>query len=151
MTARPLSSETIHASCVAVAIAGGRHAVLLEGRSGAGKSDLALRLIDRGALLVSDDYTLLRRTDAGLIATAPTTIAGRMEVRGIGIVAMETLAECRVRLLVTLDEPVERMPEGGTARTLAGVPVPAIRLPSLEPSAAIKIELALREIGLKTP
>ncbi|MFS0736796.1 HPr kinase/phosphatase C-terminal domain-containing protein [Sphingomonas sp. 1P06PA] len=151
MTMRPLSSETIHASCVALSIAGTRHAVLLGGRSGAGKSDLALRLIDRGAVLVSDDYTLLRRTDAGLIASAPATIVGRMEVRGIGIVTMETLAECRVRLLVALDEPVDRMPEGSTSRIIAGIPVPTIRLPSLEPSAAIKIELALREIGLKAP
>ena len=48
---RALSSETLHASCVAI---NGR-AVLIEGRSGSGKSDLALRLIDQGGVLVSDD------------------------------------------------------------------------------------------------
>ena len=53
-----LSSETIHASCVAI---DGR-ALLIEGASGDGKSDLALRLIDRGATLVSDDYTCLLYT-----------------------------------------------------------------------------------------
>ncbi|MBA3881078.1 MAG: aldolase, partial [Sphingobium sp.] len=52
-----VSSETLHVSCVAI----GDRAVLIEGRSGAGKSDLALRLIDRGARLVSDDYTLVVR------------------------------------------------------------------------------------------
>ena len=66
-----LSSETVHASCVAIR---GR-AVLIEGRSGSGKSDLALRLIDHGAMLVSDDYTLLTRDGTRLIATPPPTIA----------------------------------------------------------------------------
>ena len=63
-----LSSETIHASCVAI---GGR-AVLIEGVSGSGKSDLALGLIDRGAQLVSDDYTVVQRREARLIARKPS-------------------------------------------------------------------------------
>ena len=66
-----LSSETVHTSCVAI---DGR-AVLIGGRSGRGKSDLALRLIDRGAALVSDDYTLVKRVTGRLLAAAPPTIA----------------------------------------------------------------------------
>ena len=69
--------ETIHASTVAIE---GR-AVMIVGPSGAGKSDLALRLIDRGATLVADDYTNLSRDGDTLVASAPATIAGRIEVR----------------------------------------------------------------------
>ncbi|MGO4863291.1 HPr kinase/phosphorylase, partial [Campylobacter jejuni] len=70
--------------------------VLIAGPSGSGKSDLALRLIDRGAVLVSDDYTLLHVEGGELHATAPVTIAGRIEVRGIGIVDRPTLARVPV-------------------------------------------------------
>src|SRR5687768_12453001 len=99
MSKTALSSETIHASCVVI----GNSAVLLHGASGSGKSDLALRLIDRGAALVSDDYTLLKRVGDRLVASAPPTIAGRIEVRGIGVVEMACVAEAHVRLLVALD------------------------------------------------
>lgn len=145
MSAPSLSSETVHASCVAI---DGR-AVLLAGRSGSGKSDLALRLIDRGAKLVSDDYTLVRRTGDRLMASAPATISGRMEVRGLGVVDMPPLAEAPVALLIELDEPVERMPaEMPPTRRLAGVDIPIVALPPLEASAPIKVELALAAFGL---
>jgi serine kinase of HPr protein (carbohydrate metabolism regulator) len=123
--------------------------VLLHGASGAGKSDLALRLIDRGAALVSDDYTLVRRIGDRLVATAPPTIAGRIEVRGIGVIDMPHVVEAHVRLLIALDEPVPRMPDAAPAeRWIAGVALPVIALPALEPSAPIKVELALRNLGL---
>ena len=145
MTMPPLSSETLHASCVAI---GGR-AVLLHGRSGSGKSDLALRLIDRGAQLVSDDYTVVRRVGDGLVASAPANIAGRMEVRGIGVVAMEAVDGIPVALMVLLDELVERMPDDQPAtRPVAGLPLPVIALAALEASAPIKLELALDRFGL---
>lgn len=141
--ARALSSETLHATSVAI---DGR-AVLLCGPSGAGKSDLALRLIDRGAVLVSDDYTLAKRVDGRLLATAPGTIAGKMEVRGIGIVVMPSLAEAPVALLVDLADKVERMPEAAR-RWVAGVEVPLVTLAPLEASAPVKVELALKALGL---
>lgn len=136
-----LSSETIHASCIAI---GGR-AVLLAGRSGAGKSDLALRLIDRGATLVSDDYTRLIRRDGRLHASPPAQ-AGRIEVRGIGIVDMPHLADVPVALLVDLAAQVPRMPEPATRR-LAGVDLPTAALAPLEASAPIKVELLLAAIA----
>lgn len=138
-----LSSETLHASCVAI---DGR-AVLIEGRSGSGKSDLALRLIDRGAKLISDDYTVLTRRDGALIASAPATIAGKIEVRGIGIVAMDAVADAPVALVVQLADAPERMPEPRAARRIAGMDIPEIILPALEPSAPIKVEIALRQHG----
>ncbi len=135
-----LSSETIHASCVAI---DGR-AVLIEGRSGTGKSDLALRLIDRGAQLVSDDYTMLLRRGADLIAKPPANLAGKMEIRGIGIVELSHLSDITVAMLVVITEQPPRMPAGGRKRIIAGVEVREIALPSLEPSAPIKVEWALR-------
>jgi serine kinase of HPr protein (carbohydrate metabolism regulator) len=135
-----LSSETIHASCVAIDGA----AVLIEGRSGEGKSDLALRLIDRGAVLVSDDYTTLLRRGRALVATAPANLAGKLEVRGIGIVELPHVGEAPVALLVTIVPLPARMPADGRTRRLAGVDLREIALPALEPSAPIKVELALK-------
>ena len=145
MTSVAPSSETLHASCVLIDGAG----VLLHGASGTGKSDLALRLIDRGAALVSDDYTLLRRVGDRLLASPPETIAGRIEVRGLGLIDMPHAQEAYVRLLIALDEPVPRMPEDeAPARWIAGVAVPVVALAALEASAPIKVELALRTLGL---
>ncbi|BBD98713.1 aldolase [Sphingobium amiense] len=143
--ARALSSETLHATSVAIA---GR-AVLLSGPSGSGKSDLALRLVDRGGILVSDDYTLVKRVDGRLVATAPTTIAGKMEVRGIGIVDLPRIPEAPVALLIDLFDRVERMPLDPLLRIVAGMQVPVIKIAPFEASAPIKVELALDKIGLR--
>lgn len=140
---RALSSETLHATSVAI---NGR-AVLLCGVSGIGKSDLALRLIDRGAVLISDDYTLVKRVDGQLVATAPVTIVGKMEVRGLGIVAMPHVADVPVALLVDLFDKVDRMPLEPLMRTVAGMDVRVVKIAPLETSAPIKVELALRTLG----
>ncbi|MDO7836077.1 HPr kinase/phosphatase C-terminal domain-containing protein [Sphingobium sp. HBC34] len=142
--ARALSSETLHATSVAI---GGR-AVLLCGPSGSGKSDLGLRLIDRGGMLVSDDYTLVKRIDGRLIATAPTTIAGKIEVRGLGIIDQPSVCEIPVALIVDLFDTVDRMPMEPLRRAVAGIDVPVIRIAPFETSAPIKVELALRTLGL---
>jgi serine kinase of HPr protein (carbohydrate metabolism regulator) len=133
----------IHASCVAI---DGR-AVLISGDSGAGKSDFALRLIDRGATLVSDDQVALSADSGRLLASAPATIAGQIEVRGLGIVAMPYRSSMPVALLIDLGAPVPRMPEPHT-RSLCGIAVPAVALDPFEASAAIKAELALRQWGM---
>jgi serine kinase of HPr protein (carbohydrate metabolism regulator) len=138
-----LSSETVHATAVAM---NGR-AVLIAGRSGAGKSDLALRLIDRGAVLVSDDQTMTLRRDGKLLASAPANLAGKMEVRGLGILEMDHLSDVEVVLVVSVDGAVERMPLAPTERRIAGVSVPMVTLAALEPSAPIKVEMALKRLG----
>lgn len=145
MNSKSLSSETLHASCVAI----GGKAVLISGRSGSGKSDLALRLIDRGALLVSDDYTIVRRVDGRLLAGAPETIHGKIEVRGIGILEFETASDVPVCLLVDLDRDVERLPPEVETMQIAGVTVPVIAANALEASAAVKVEAALHHFGLR--
>ena len=139
-----LSSETVHMSAVAI---DGR-AVLIGGLSGKGKSDLALRLIDRGARLVSDDYTIVRRVGGRLVASAPATIAGRIEVRGVGILEFPHEEDVPIGLVVDLDREAERLPEAGDTRILAGLEVPVIALSGLEASAPIKVEAALRQFGL---
>jgi serine kinase of HPr protein (carbohydrate metabolism regulator) len=136
--------EIVHASCVAI---GGR-GVLLAGKSGAGKSDLALRLIDRGARLVSDDYTELRRGGETLLARAPERIAGKIEVRGVGIVELEAAADVPVCLYADLDRQVERLPEA-QAIALAGQAIPLVAIAALEPSAPLKLEHALVLFGLR--
>jgi serine kinase of HPr protein (carbohydrate metabolism regulator) len=135
-------SEEVHASCVQI---GGR-AVLIRGPSGSGKSDLALRLIDRGAVLVSDDYTVLNSVGGILHASPPETIAGKLEVRGVGIVERPYATPVPVALLIDLAQPPEPKTVG-----LGGVHIPAIRLSALEASAPIKVEAALHLQGLPLP
>ena len=138
----PTSSDTLHATTVAI----GGEAVVIEGRSGAGKSDLAMRLIDRGAVLVSDDRSLLVRSGARLVAKAPATMAGRIEVRGLGIVAVAHADDVPVALVVRLDAEDQRMPER-RVRRVAGVEVRELILDPFRASAPIKIEWALRDAG----
>lgn len=145
MIGRSLSSETIHASTVAF---DGR-AVLISGPSGSGKSDLALRLIDRGFSLVSDDQTIVRRQGERLVATAPATIAGKLEVRGIGIVEMEALADVPVALIVELTSDFARLPDDDRQRQLLGVSLPLITVDAMTASAAAKVAVGLERLGLK--
>ena len=139
-----ISSETLHASAVAI---DGR-AVLIGGRSGQGKSDLALRLIDRGARLISDDYVFVRRVEGRLLASAPGTIEGKIEVRGVGLMELPAERDVAVALFVDLDLAPERLPADEDRRTMAGVELPVIALSGLEASAPIKVEAALKMIGL---
>lgn len=140
-----LSSETVHASTVAI----DGHAVLIAGRPGSGKSDLALRLIDRGAVLVSDDYTILTRSGDGLVASPPETIRGRIEVRGVGLIEMPFASSIPVAMIVTVDDIVPRMPAPDQSRTLAGFDLPLVALAAFEDSAPIKVELALKALAPK--
>ena len=136
----------IHATSVMI---DGR-VLLLAGRSGSGKSDLAMRLIDRGALLVSDDYTRLEARDEILYASPPPRIAGQIEIRGIGIVEMGFAGEGPVALMLDLDGTPARLPdENLPAVPLLGVPIPVIALKALESSAPIKAEQALLRHGLR--
>ena len=132
----------VHATTLQV----GAHGVMLLGASGAGKSDLALRLIADGALLVSDDQTRLTVKDGRLIASAPATIAGRIEARAIGILPAPQIESAIVRLAVELKSPLDRMPEPATwaPPNVAGAPqVPLIALSPFEASAPIKLKMAL--------
>lgn len=140
-----LSAETIHASTVA---AEGR-AVVISGPSGAGKSDLALRLLDRGFTLVSDDQTTIRRDGERLIASAPPNIAGKLEIRGVGIVDMDVLKDIPIALFVELTSEIQRLPDDSRERPLLGVRLPLISIDAMTASAPSKVALALDRMGLK--
>ena len=138
-----MQSVNIHASCVAINGKG----VLILGESGSGKSDLALRLIDDGARLVADDRTELTVERGRLCARAPKSIAGLIEVRGLGIVAQPFADKAYIALAVRLESAPQRLPEPAfytppEPLKLARKP-PFILLDGRLPSAAAKIRLAL--------
>jgi serine kinase of HPr protein (carbohydrate metabolism regulator) len=139
-----LSAETVYASSVAI---DGR-AVLITGASGAGKSDLALRLLDRGFSLVSDDQTIVKRDGDRLIASAPLTIAGKLEIRGIGIVEMPHTDDVPVALMVELTSDIQRMPDESRERSLLGTALPLISIDAMTASAPSKVAIALDGMGL---
>lgn len=122
---------------------------MLRGPPGSGKSDLALRLIEAGARLVSDDQTVLARRGAVLVASAPPSLRGRLEVRGIGICAIEALPSAGLSLVAELVPPhaVERMPAPAFADYL-GVGVRIVGISPFEISASAKVRLALDMVRL---
>ncbi len=126
-------------------------AVLLRGPSGAGKSDLALRLMEAGGRLIADDQTHLAVKGRTLVASSPAAIAGRIEVRGLGIVELpraRLLVRAPVALLVDLVPPgkIERMPEP-SHETQQGITLPVVALAPFEASAVTKLLLALDRIA----
>jgi serine kinase of HPr protein (carbohydrate metabolism regulator) len=137
----------LHATCVAVGGVG----VLLRGRPDAGKSDLALRLIDQGGRLIADDYVRVRRRRQRLIARAPAEIKGRIEVRGLGIVAVPARGEATVGLIVDLvgRGRIERMPKARSS-VILGVKVPVLRMDPFQASTVAKIKLAVAVLNRRS-
>lgn len=145
----------LHATCVSIDGQG----VLLLGPPGAGKSDLALRLIDapgRGtggalaiALLVSDDQVLVARNGSALFASPPAPTAGMLEMRGFGILRVLFEPAVRLRLAVRL-EPVariERMPDAAQSRFEAlGLALPQVMIDAAGASAAARVRAALASL-----
>lgn len=130
----------VHATSVEI----GGHAVLIRGPSGGGKSDLALRLIDGGATLVADDQTAVTIEGGRLFVGVPDTIAGLLEVRGLGIVRMAHRARAPLALVVDLVQAkeVDRLPEPSSAQLL-GLMVPRVALAAFEASTPAKVRLAM--------
>lgn len=144
------ASRHIHATAIAV----GDRAALIRGPSGSGKSDLALRclamgqspLVEQPARLIADDQVIIHRIGARLSATAPASLKGLIEVRGIGIASVDATDQADVVLIVDLlpDGVVaERLPQPWPTVRLLDLAVPQIRISAFEPSAAIKTLLAL--------
>jgi serine kinase of HPr protein (carbohydrate metabolism regulator) len=128
----------VHGTAVAI---GGR-AVLITGAPGSGKSDLALRLVDRGAVLVADDYVELTPAAGAPGCAPPPAIAGKLEVRGLGIATLPFVRDVPLALVVDLDAERPRLPEPRMSR-IAGADVPMIAVDARAASAPILVELAL--------
>ncbi len=104
-------SQLVHGSSVAVATTSGWQGALILGRSGAGKSELAMEMIGLGARLVADDQTRLIAANGAVLLEAPNTIAGLIEIRGMGLLQVDYVAQARLRLVVDLDQAeTERLP-----------------------------------------
>ena len=139
----------VHATCVAL----GSRGALLKGPPGAGKSDLALRFIALspeylGAppALVADDQVILRRQDEHVVASCPPPLAGKVEVRGLGIARLpSTRQEADLKLVVYLDNqaPSPRFPEHEKWETVLGIAMPRITLDPFELTAPMKLALAI--------
>lgn len=142
----------IHGTCLALGEAG----VLLLGEPGSGKSDLALRLIDgsgtglsgvaRSARLVADDQVSVRKARDQLIASAPAALAGKLEIRGLGIAALPVQGEAALRLAVRLTPAadIERLPDLARSQmAILGIAIPLVLIDPGSPSAPARIRAAL--------
>ena len=145
-------TELIHACAAALHLPGrGWSGVLLTGPSGAGKSDLLLRLIATGWRAAADDYVHVWSSDHRLYARAPDRIAGRMEIRGLGVTSMPALPFTRIDMIVRcVDDSLERLPEP-VFQTVADVSVPAVDIQALHASAPARLAAALRALGPGRP
>ena len=134
--------QMMHGTAISI----GGHAVLIMGESGSGKSDLALRLIDRGAILISDDVVFLETRDNAPLLTVAPNIAGKIEVRGVGIANVDFLASAPLRLVVEFVDSPNRLPEDIARTNIGDYFVPVSKLNPFEQSSAIKVEYALRAV-----
>lgn len=138
----------VHAGLIAMRVDGAWKGVLIEGPSGVGKSDLALRALAQGFRLVADDRTLLWASGGRLYGRAPDALFGMMEVRGLDVVAHSALPFCEVGLIARCG-PVERAPDPEYDNRL-GVCIPVIGVAALEASAPAKLSRALRHLGQRS-
>jgi len=155
LTAKP-SKILLHGTAVLLRGAGFEPgAVLLRGLSGAGKSDLAFRLIETGGQLISDDQVELERRREKIFAGSVDAIKGLLEVRGVGLLRNDVAPQSPLRLVVDLvrREDVPRLPEAETVEILE-VQVPRIRLHAFDASTPLKIYKMLEVLqrpSLKVP
>jgi len=140
----PEDAVAHQATCVAI---GGR-GVLIEGPPGVGKSSLALALIDRGAVLVGDDGVLLNVRSGRLHAHPHPRIAGMLEVRNLGLIAMPAMSDVPVAIVLVLDRTAERYVEAAEHAVHAGCTLPQLRLWPDSSVLALRAELALQRFGL---
>ena len=137
-----MNLKRIHSSSVVIDDNG----VLILGDSGSGKSDLALRLIDNGATLISDDISICRKNSNNIYLYCPPEIKGLLEVREIGIITVPFVERIKLRLVVNLrSKNNERFPKDNSFRIL-GIKIPLISIEGKNSSAVAKIKVKLNEI-----
>ena len=137
-----MNLKRMHSSSVVIEDNG----VLILGNSGCGKSDLALRLIDNGATLISDDISICRKNSNNIYLYCPPEIKGLLEVREIGIITVPFVERIKLRLVVNLkSNNNERFPKDSSFRIL-GIKIPTINIEGKNSSAVAKIKVKLNEI-----
>lgn len=138
----------LHAGLLALYNGGRWRGVLVEGASGAGKSDLALRALSEGFRLVADDRTVVWASGGSLFGRAPQALQGMIEARGLDVVRTGAIDQTRIDLVARAAAPedVERIPERQVV-DYAGLSVPLITLALLESSAPAKLRHALQHLG----
>ena len=137
-----MNLKRIHSTSVVIEDNG----VLILGDSGSGKSDLALRLIDNGATLISDDISICRKNSNNIYLYCPPEIKGLLEVREIGIITVPFVERVKLRLVVNLkSNNNERFPKDSCFRIL-GIKIPIINIEGKNSSAVAKIKVKLNEI-----
>ena len=137
-----MNLKRIHSTSVVIDDNG----VLILGDSGSGKSDLALRLIDNGATLISDDISICRKNSNNIYLYCPPEIKGLLEVREIGIITVPFVEKIKLRLVVNLkSNNNERFPKESSFRIL-GIKIPIINIEGKNSSAVAKIKVKLNEI-----
>ena len=124
--------------------------VFIQGASGSGKSDLALRLIDDDADLISDDQVVIKVVGHKLQLLPPDNIAGLIEVRGFGVVKLKSVREIPLCLVIKVDpnKQLKRMPRMKN-ELIKRIPVPVIHINPFESSAIAKIKIALNYLDNK--
>lgn len=138
----PEDAQQIHATAVAI----DKHGIMIVGPSGSGKSDLAIRLIDRGARLISDDQVLASRQENTVILNAPASIAGKIELYSVGIFDIPFVSDIRLVMIVHLTDDAERYPMDAQLELLVGMNISSINLDGRTSSAPIKVEMELQKI-----
>ncbi len=123
--------------------------ILITGDSGSGKSDLALRLIDNGATLISDDVTICKKKINHIFLSSPRETKGLLEVREVGIITVPFVEQIKLRMVVKLiNKELERLPKKRIYKLL-GVDIPLLTINGLNSSSVIKVKVKLNEITEK--
>ena len=120
--------------------------IMIIGNSGSGKSDLALRLIDNGATLISDDITICKKKNKKIFLLPSKETRGLLEVREVGIITVPYVENIELRMIVELKNvDQERYPEH-SEKTILGLKLPRLLINGKNPSSVIKVKVKLNEI-----
>ncbi|MCA0909444.1 HPr kinase/phosphorylase [Qipengyuania gaetbuli] len=141
-----MSTTIANVTCVAVRGRG----IVIEGVPGSGKSELALALIDRGAILVGDDGMTVEVSGGQAIASPPPNIGGKLEVRGVGIIDLPATS-APIGLVLRLVEDAPRYPLEMDTSEIAGVAIPCLPFAAGDALQALRAEYALEKHGLPLP
>ena len=138
-----MNIKRLHATSVAIEDNG----VAIFGDSGTGKSDLALRLIDSGATLISDDITVFSKSENYIHLFGVENTKGLLEVREIGIITVPYIEGIRLKLIIKLtNKEIERIPKTNQTKLL-GLKFPKLEINGKNSSSVAKVKVKLNEIN----